>query len=335
MKRIRIIRVSRHIAIMTALLTVQAGAFDTATARLHINLREQPDLSSRITAILDAGVEVDILGTHGEFLEVRRAGGGASGYLKAKYLQMHSTSAEIQPPVNAAAGRVQVVLPPQPQSVPAPPAASVPCQCTASGESVAASIPPPQSPAAPVRSRWYGRITAGAGLSTESAHGLQQSLQASGGTVVVSRLDTSSAAFAADVGYTLTPHFAAEAGLLDLGSFKGRIQAAGANSQVSQSILDKHYPIGGVGIDVALAAHQDIGRWDLGLSAGGFCSFDTDIAINGGIAPSQASGRACGALLGGNIDRQIDTNWSLGLVTKAIWLNAPEVVVGFALKYQP
>ncbi len=75
---------------LTTLLLLGFGlpalALDFATARVATNLRAEPDLKTRIVAVLQPGVPVEVLDSQGEFLRVRRLSDGIEGYIRGRML---------------------------------------------------------------------------------------------------------------------------------------------------------------------------------------------------------------------------------------------------------
>ncbi|MGB1558456.1 MAG: SH3 domain-containing protein, partial [Oceanococcaceae bacterium] len=60
---------------------------DTGEAKIRINMREAPDLSTGVVGTLNPSDKVEILGYEGDYAMVRTADGSV-GYLKTKYLDI-------------------------------------------------------------------------------------------------------------------------------------------------------------------------------------------------------------------------------------------------------
>ena len=302
---------------------------ETALAAKAIHLRRAATLKSPVAGELAAGEAVAILRQRGEFAEVRRAD-GRTGYVKRKYLAMPalaSTAAALPPETKAEAGAGVARVPPvQPGAETGEPSSTAPVAPTVAT--------PVAAPSGVVRRRIYGRLTAGLGFVAQSPEHFQRGLNTAGGTVTLREINTVVPTFALDAGYRLSEHFFAEAGVLDLGAYQGRIDATGANPARLKQVLRDHYPAGGLGGTLSVGAMQARGDWHFAAAGGAFCSFDRSHTFNINGARLSVDHDACAPLLTARVGKALAADWSLGLTTQAVFFDNPQFTVGLALQYR-
>lgn len=317
-------------SLLFALLASPIAVAEQASATLTINLRAEPDLSSRITGVLKPGEAVELLETYGEFVRVRRAS-GTTGHLKRKYLQpLAVAAAEASVPVASAdaapAANTPPSVPPVAESAPAtpPPPAAVATQAPAT-----ASPAPVRAPDAP---HVYVRAMAGVGFESRTPSGIERALDTAGGTVALRKLDTAVPAFELAVGYAVTSHWALELGVMQSGDFGGRVEAVDADPQRLEAVLEDTYPRGGWGGKALAVAQRGIGAWQLGAGGGAFCAFE-DAAVDTGALGVSLGSPPCAPLVSLRVGHALNANWTLGLAANAVFFENRVINVGLTLQY--
>ena len=316
-------------SLLIALLASPIAVAEQASAMLTINLRAEPNLSSRITGVLKPGEAVEVLETQGEFVRVRRAS-GTTGHLKRKYLKpLAIAAADASVPVASAdtapAANTPPVVPPVAESIPATPAAAVTTQ------------PPATASPAPARtsdaSHVYVRAMAGVGFASRTPSGIERALDTTGGDVALRKLDTAVPAFELAVGYAFTSHWALELGVMQSGDFEGRVEAVGADPQRLEAVLENTYPRGGWGGKALAVAQHGIGAWQLGAGGGAFCAFE-DAALDTGALGVSLDSPPCAPLVNLRVGRALNANWTLGLAANALFFDNRIINVGLTLQYR-
>ena len=105
---------------MTIALAATIGATgmasaDEGTTKIRINMREAPDLNTRIVTTLERGATVEVLGYDGDYAMIRDSEGNV-GYLKSKYLNVESGAVAESAPAPMAAAPAAPATPAEPAS---------------------------------------------------------------------------------------------------------------------------------------------------------------------------------------------------------------------------
>ncbi|MGQ3057899.1 MAG: SH3 domain-containing protein [Nevskia sp.] len=314
--------------IAASLAIPAAFAAEQATAALAINLRAAPDLGSTITGVLKPGEVVEVLESVGEFVRVRRVS-GTTGHLKRKYLRLPA-SADVPPATVTAMAKES---PPPAASREPLPAVTETAPAMAVETSLGSPVATAPATASASTRRVYVRAMAGAGFAGKSAGRIERALDTAGGDVLLRKLDTVVPAYELAAGYALTSRFAFEAGLMQLGDYRGRVEAAGADAARLQSVLDDNIPRGGWGAEVQAVAEQPIGAWRLGAGAGMFCAFE-DAPLRTNVPGVSVDSRPCAPLLNLRLGRVLTPHWTLGLASHAAFFDSRVMSVGLSLQYR-
>lgn len=75
-------------SLVAVLLSGAVHAVQYGQAKVQVNMREKPNLSSRIVGVLQQGERVEVLGDDGDFAEIRRSRDGQQGYLRLRMLDV-------------------------------------------------------------------------------------------------------------------------------------------------------------------------------------------------------------------------------------------------------
>lgn len=316
----------RRIAGAVLLLCVGAASAQAATPVTRINVRAEADLSSRIVAVVDARDQVEVIEQSGEFAKVRTPS-GKLGYLKLKYLR--GVEAPMATATQAPSHAAPIAAVPAARE----PIAAMPAAPRATPAAVAPRVSMATVTATDALSPWYVYALAGLSQSQQTAAQLQQSLDAAG-QVVVQSLDRRGAAFALMAGYSFTPHWALEAGVLDLGEFGAQIDATGADADTLQQVLRDQHPVGGYGLAAALAGRYGFGDWALTGRAGMYRAIDRDIELRVDGQTQTLKGSASSALFGAGLSYALTPRWETGVAVNALHLNDSVYTYGLMLGYR-
>lgn len=313
-----------------------AGNAAAPTTQLRINLREAPNLNSRITAVVPMGGTVEVLEEVGEFVRVRRPSGSV-GYLKHKYLNGYEVTqrAAIPPEETPSAPAMP------PPSAPLPPPAM-----SAAPEPAAAPDPSSDRPAVKADvhgktsdfSRWHLQAAAGLFTSFRSTADITRDLATDGQAVTFNNLETETPYAALRARYRLSPAWGVELGYLHLQplDFDLRSAAPAANAEALAASLEQHLPPTGPGATLALTAERALGAWRLEARAGVWHSFENDLsfALDATQTVIQDDSKTA-ALLGLGAHYAIWERFELGVELMAIQADDPIAGLGLVLGYRP
>ena len=255
-----------------------AQAVAPPRAKLMINVREQPNLGSNISGVLNKGEAVTVLQEFGEFVRLRTPG-GIEGYLKHKYL-LNYTGPQVVP------------VAPTPGAAPAAPPVETyrsiypaePLVGTRSRAPVS-SVPPPPVTTLNTGASAGLQVTAGLGvlLSTQSREDLRQDLAGEGYGGEVDKLDRAAPGGFLRVGYGLSAPWQVEVALVYLDDLELDLRSAALTpTTLAESVAD-HAPATGFGLAPTLAYRWTTSSSVVSLRAGGYFSLgnETDVRLNG------------------------------------------------------
>lgn len=245
-------------------------------AKLVINLRERPDLGSKIVGVLNKGDPATVLQQEGEFVRLRTRG-GIEGYLKHKYLVNYV------PP--------KVMPPPSPPIAAAPPTDTYrsiypaePLVGNPARVPVSSTPPPPMS--LPTTDGAAGvQLTLGVGavVSSQSREDLRRDLARDGYGGTVETLDRAAPGGFLRVGYGLSAPWQVELALIYLDGLSLHLRSAALTpTTLAQSVADRA-PAVGFGIAPTMAYRWSWPGSAVLLRAGGYFGLnnETHVRLNG------------------------------------------------------
>ncbi len=295
-------------ALMLAPLGLQAGPMISTT---QIHLREAPDLSSRILAIVRQGEWLEQLGSDGEYARVRDAS-GLSGFLKQKYLA--APSGEQLAEVVLDPILPDSLLDPAAAPVAARPAPAAPTPHTAA---IASRRSAGDSASLP----FYFSVQAGIGRSATDSARLQRALKTSAASAQVQDLDDTATVYGVSAGWRLRPWLAVELGLSSWGEYAARFSVREHESEQLMPGLARAHPVAGEAIDLSLVLGRSWGPWRLDGQLGMLQLLDGDIEARINDRTVHVAGEDNSVLLGVGAAYALNPSWQLGLRLRQVDLN--------------
>lgn len=301
-----------------------AATAQQAQTRLQINLREAPDLASRIVAVMPQGGTLEVLQWQGEFVRVRRAD-GVEGYLKHKYL------VGATPPVaTAAAPAAAEPVVPSSAATPAPAAAVATAPAAAPAPTAARS-----STAA--AARWTMQVGAGSFFSDRSDGKVSADLAQDVPGASIRDLDQQMPYANVRFSYWVAPSFGVELGYLILKPLDFSLQADDPERDVEalKDSLDRNLPVTGPGITLALKTQKAWDRWRIEGRAGAWFGLRNDVSFFVDDDKVRQADERVAGLLGVSGHYRLHPHWDLGLELTGMHADHTVGGAGLVLTFTP
>ncbi|MGJ8669950.1 MAG: SH3 domain-containing protein [Oceanococcus sp.] len=315
----------------------------TAIATTRLNLRAEAKAQSDIVSVFPRGTRLRVLEDRGEFLQVEQVRENLQGFVASAYVMFRPSPSSVREQMPIAikpdvserdeTGVVELTIAGQEPEPTDQSAATTPEQPP---KPMAVLYQPAEFSSAPTAaSRWYLSLQSGYAQGDVAAADLQSALQSAAGFAQVRNLDESSLSWGLNLGYAITPIFAAEFSVLDLGTYNSVIEIRNADNAAVRNIVAEQHPVGGAGMRAAIRVAKQYGRWLPSASLGAFQSFDTEIDVTIDGKNQRVEGNDLSVTLDTAIGYRLTSHWSAELEVAYLKLNQAIVKPAIAIRYVP